>query len=89
MKRYTITLTIDEENGEAHSKCIENYTEEELTTLLPNISKDIIHLVFGYLHRSTTETAFAFSRKNNISESLMYKYLRKVKNSLKNSSQKV
>ncbi len=79
MKRtYSITITIEEQN----KKCIENYTEEELIQMLPNISSYIVHIVYSYLHKPRSETAYGFARRNNISESLVYKYLKQVKDSL-------
>lgn len=84
MKQYKIIITINEE--EIKNKCLENYTEEELIKLLPDISSYIIHIVYDYLHRSKSETAFAFARRFNISEPLVYKYLKQVKQAFKNSN---
>ena len=66
------------------SKRLEELTEAELLRLLPNIKKDTIHIVYGYIHRNKGITANEYAYKYNISEALMYKYLKQVKDEYKN-----
>lgn len=61
------------------SKRLEEYTEEELLRLFPNIKADTIHIVYGYLHKDKGITANEYAYKYNISEPLIYKYLKQVK----------
>ena len=65
-------------------KRLEELTEAELLRLLPNIKKDTIHIVYGYIHRNKGITANEYAYKYNISEALMYKYLKQVKDEYKN-----
>lgn len=64
-------------------KCIENLTLDEMIELMPNIKRDILGIVYGYLHKDRSITAFAYSNSINISEPLLYKYLKKVKDEYK------
>ena len=64
-------------------KCLENLTLDEMIELMPNIKKDILEIVYGYLHKDRSITAFAYSNSRHISEPLMYKYLKKVKDEYK------
>lgn len=60
-------------------KPLDNLSEDELFGLFPNIKYDTIHLVYLYLHRNREITANDFAIDNNISEQLIYKYLKQIK----------
>lgn len=60
-------------------KPLENYTKQELLDIFPNIKSSTINLVYDYLHRERSKTALDFAYDNNVSEQLIYNYLRKVK----------
>ena len=66
------------------TKRLEELTEAELLRFLPNVKKDTIHIVYGYIHRNKGITANEYAYKYNISEALMYKYLKQVKDEYKN-----
>lgn len=72
------------DNKTIKQKALENLTLEEMFTLLPNIKHDILIIVYDYLHKGRTLTAYGFARSKNISEPLVYKYLKKVKDAYKN-----
>ena len=55
-------------------KCLENYSEEELKDLLPQISYEIINIVYGYLHRGRTTVDY-YCNKRCISKSTLYRYI--------------
>ena len=60
-------------------KCLENLTEEEMIELMPSIRYEILHIVYGYLHRAKTLTASGYAYRNSISEATLYRYLKQVK----------
>lgn len=60
-------------------KCIENLTESELQDNVPTVPYDIVHIVYGYLHKPKTLNATGYALKCNISEATLYRYLKKVK----------
>ncbi len=66
------------------TKRLEELSEEELLRLLPNIKKNIIHIAYGYIHRDKGITAIDYAYDNNISEPLVYKYVKQVKDEYKN-----
>lgn len=66
------------------TKRLEELTEAELLRFLPNVKKDTIHIVYGYIHRDKGTTANEYAYKYNISEALMYKYLKQVKDEYRN-----
>lgn len=73
IKRY-------KEKLEAFSdKCLENLTEDEMIQRMPKVRYEIIHIVYGYLHRGT-QNASLYAYKNNISEATLYRYVKQVKN---------
>lgn len=61
------------------SKCLENLTENEMIEMFPKIRYEVIHIVYGYLHRDVSITCSLYSYKNNISEATMYRYLKLIK----------
>ena len=66
------------------TKRLEDLSEEELMKLLPNIRKEVIHITYEYIHRNKRITAYAFAYNHNISEPLVYKYVKQVKDNYKN-----
>ena len=62
------------------SKCLENLTEEELMKYMPNIRKEVIHIVYEYLHRDPKIKSDIFAYHNHISERTLFRYLKLVKN---------
>lgn len=60
-------------------KCIENLTEDELYNLMPKIRKDIVRIVYNYLHKPSNMNGQIFALKNNIGEATLYRYLKLVK----------
>lgn len=78
VKMYTKRLLLFD------SKCIENLTEDELIKALPKIRYNIIHIVYGYLHRDFGITASGYAYRNNISEATLYRYVKQVKEKYEN-----
>lgn len=73
VKKYRIKLeTFD-------VKCVNNLTEEEMIKLMPSIPYDVIHIVYGYLHKPNTISASGYAYRNNISEATLYRYVKRVK----------
>lgn len=66
------------------AKRIEELSEDELLKLFPDIRKEVIHITYEYLHRSKRITANAFAYNHSISEPLVYKYVKQVKDRYKN-----
>lgn len=60
-------------------KALENLTEDEMIELMPNIKYEIIHMVYGYLHRPKTLSASGYAYRNNISDATLYRYLKQIK----------
>ena len=65
-------------------KCLENLSELELQAHLPNIPYDVIHIVYGYLHKPKTLNATGYAMKCHVSEATLYRYLKKVKTEYEN-----
>ena len=63
------------------TKCLENFTEDELIELMPNIRKDVIHIIYGYLHRKDKINAEIYAIQNNIGVATLYRYLKLVRES--------
>lgn len=61
------------------TKCLENLTEEEIIAFMPKIRKDVIHIVYGYLHRENKINAEIYAIQNNIGVATLYRYLKLVK----------
>lgn len=61
------------------TKCLENLTEDELIQLMPGIRKDVIHIVYGYLHRENKLNAEIYAIQNNIGVATLYRYLKLVR----------
>ena len=61
------------------TKCLENYTENELIQLMSSIRKDVIHIVYGYLHRENKINAEIYAIQNNIGVATLYRYLKLVR----------
>ena len=60
-------------------KCLENLTENEMLERMPKIRKEVIHLVYNYLHRRQGISGSDYAFKNNIGEATLYRYLKLVK----------
>ena len=60
-------------------KPIENLTELELQARVPRIPYEIVHIVYGYLHKGNTINATAYAMRCHISEATLYRYLKRVK----------
>lgn len=60
------------------NKCIENLSEDEMVKLLPDIREDIIHIVYGYLHREGV-TSIGYAYGQGISEATLFRYVKQVK----------
>ena len=65
-------------------KCLENLTELELQARLPDIPYEIIHIVYGYLHKPKTLTASGYAMKCHIGEATLYRYVKRVKTEYEN-----
>ena len=76
---YYVRDYLDRKEITIKRKALENLTLEEMYELMPNIKRDIIEIVYGYLHKDKSLNAYGYARSKNISEPLVYKYLRKVK----------
>ena len=64
-------------------KALENLTKEELLNLMPHVRKDIVDIVYGYLHKPKTLNAVGYAMKVNVSEATLYRYLKEVRNNYK------
>ena len=64
-------------------KALENLSKEELLSLIPHVRKDIIDIVYGYLHKPKTLNAVGYAMKVNVSEATLYRYLKEVRNNYK------
>ncbi|WP_281512266.1 accessory gene regulator B family protein [Mammaliicoccus vitulinus] len=71
---------------ELNTKRLEDYNEQELKQLFPKIHHDIIHIVYGYLHKPNDEKYAHYAYTNNISEATLYRYLKQVKEAYENLS---
>jgi len=60
------------------NKCIENLSEDEMVKLLPDVREDIIHIVYGYLHREGV-TSIGYAMGCGISEATLFRYVKQVK----------
>lgn len=60
-------------------KCINNYTEDELKSLLPFVPYEKIYIVYEYYHKSRSIKVYDFANKHNISTSTLYRYLNEIK----------
>lgn len=78
VKKYQEKLNNIKTNG------LEDLTEEEMIFFMPTIRKDVIHIVYGYLHRPNNKTGQAYALENNICEATLYRYLKLVKNTYEN-----
>lgn len=67
-------------------KCIENYTLNEMKSLLEDVPYDKIEIVYGYLHRDKTYIVENYARSKNISLTTLYRYIKTVKDSYKRHS---
>lgn len=59
-------------------KSLNNLTEEEMIALMPKIKKDVIHIVYGYLHKGKLN-AEIYAINKNISVATLYRYLKLVR----------
>lgn len=60
------------------NKCIENLSKDEMVKLLPDVREDIIHIVYGYLHREGV-TSIGYAMSCGISEATLFRYVKQVK----------
>lgn len=70
------------------STILENATEQELLDATPNIRKEVVCLVYGYLHRPKGQLAASYAYNNYISEATLYRYLKLVKDTYELNSTK-
>ena len=68
-------------------KCIENLTEEELIYLMPKVSYETIHIVYGYLHKPKELNASGYAYRNSISERTLYRYINLVKSNYESAKE--
>ena len=61
------------------NKCIENATLEELYSMMPDIPKYKIDLVYNYLHKKPYVSYSDYAYNNYIAEVTLYRYLKLVK----------
>ena len=80
---YYVKDYLDSKEVKLKKKALENLTLTEMYELMPNIKRDIIKIVYGYLHKGKTLNAYGYARSQNISEPLVYKYLKKVRDEYK------
>lgn len=71
------------------NKNIREMSFDELCTILNNVDYQTVKVVYNYYHKEPTKTALQFAYEQNISETTLYRYLRKVKNELKSLDVKV
>lgn len=85
---YTIRNLLDEvillksyqKKLEAFShKALENLTEAEMCDAVPSVPKEIVHIVYGYLHKPKTISSTAYAMKHYISEATLFRYLKRVR----------
>ena len=76
---YLDTKAIGNKLENFNRKCIENLTEQEIISIMPNIKYDVIHIVYEYLHKDKTLTASAYAYKCGISDATLYRYVKQVK----------
>lgn len=62
-----------------NTRCIENLTEDELIALMPKVRYEIIHIVYGYLHRPKTLNSMGYAYRCNISERTLFRYVKQIK----------
>ena len=86
VKDYLDSLEKLKQVSKTRKKALENLTLKEMLELMPNIKTDIIEIVYGYLHKDKTLNAYGYARSKNISEPLVYKYLKKVRDEYKSLS---
>lgn len=65
------------------SKCIENYTLDELKNIMPNVPYDKIEIFYEYTHRKKNITAPIFANNHCISVATLHRYVRIVKKCFK------
>lgn len=83
VRDYLDSLERLKQASKTRKKALENLTLKEMLELMPNIKTDIIKIVYGYLHKDKTLNAYGYARSKNISEPLVYKYLKKVRDEYK------
>lgn len=68
------------------AKCINNYTEEELKQMLPQIPYEKIHIVYEYYHKPRNMNVYNFAKKHCIGTTTLYRYIHEIKLILNKSS---
>ncbi len=61
------------------STILENASLQEILDATPKIRKEVVHLVYGYLHRPKGQLAASYAYNNYVSEATLYRYLKLVK----------
>ena len=67
--------------SELNTKSIYNLTEEEMYNILNKVRPEVIHIVYGYLHKPPNINAQIYAYNNNISEATLYRYVKIVRDS--------
>lgn len=83
IKEYIDNKNIINELSKYKAKAIENLTLQEMYDLFSNIRKDKLEIVYGYLHRDKGITACEYADSVLISEPLLYKYVKEIKDKYK------
>ena len=60
-------------------KVLENLTEDEMCETLPHIPYEVLHIVYGYLHKPKTISSTAYAMKHYVSEATLFRYLKRVR----------
>lgn len=81
--KLTIKL-FENKFNQMKSKRLEELSESEMLRLFPSIKSDRIHIAYLYLHKEKGITANEFAYSFNISEPLLYKYVKQIKDAYKN-----
>lgn len=68
-----------------NKKRLESMSEQEIVNLMPDVDEDIIHIVYGYLHRDKNLKASGYAYQNGISEATLYRYLKQVRTNFNES----
>lgn len=69
-------------------RCLENLTEEEMIEYMPKIRKEVIHIVYEYIHRDPKIKCDIFAYQHHVSERTLFRYLKLVKDTYEMRSTK-
>ena len=84
--RYKVNNTIKyfmlietDSHYQVKRKDIHDISYDELKILIPDIKEDILKIVYGYFHKPDYLTYIGYAYNNHISESTLFRYVKKVK----------